>query len=170
MRWLVRTLGWAQVGLGVLIALYPFLSVWRVSGQVLDELPLIEETVTVDQTNRFGTAVFDGDFLLATRVYEERSVEDVERALAGKGFERTGFGEDLWWVKECCGEYDAVMVRVTAEEPGGTLANVTVFDSDIQASWFFFLFFGSIPLLPGLLLLSSQRSTSRPDDRELAAV
>lgn len=81
------------------------------------------------------------------------SVDEVESALAGKGFERSNIGQQLWWTKDCCGEYDAVMVDLSAGDAGNTVASVTVFDSDVQATWFVFLFFGAILLLPGLLLL-----------------
>lgn len=131
---------------GLLIALFPLISVWRVSGQVLDELPPISAAGVHDDRHRF--AIPDPDFVLATRTYEGLAAVDVEAALLGGGFESISAGTERWLSKDCCGEYDAVWVQVVDDGSGSAVATLTAADSDVQLSWPFFLVLG-LPLLLG---------------------
>ncbi len=148
---------WVVVGatitsVGVLIALFPVFSVWRLSDQVLDQLPPIAAE-SADEEFRFSLR--DPDFVLATRTYEAMTEADIEAELRAGGFDTTRIGGEQVFSKECCGEYDAVWVRIAATEPNSTTATLTVADSDVQAVWQIFLFLG-IPI--GLLGLFTMLS------------
>ncbi len=156
--------------LGATIALFPFLSVWRVSGQVLDELPEIAEfpvtempdTEIKDDRNRLG-AIFDDDFVLASRTYRTATPDTIRDALISSGFEVHGIGQGQWLVKPCCGEYDGVLVQI---EPGGdqsAVALLSAVDSDIQSSWPIFIVLGLLLLIPGWLLVS-RIAASEPNE------
>ena len=131
------------LGLGVLIALFPFISVWRLSGQVLEELPQVLESETTDQRHRFG-AMFDDDFVLATRTYRDTTADVVPNALRSDGFEPAFLGDRRWSAKACCGDYDAVFVDVQERDPGSVIAVLTVADSDFQVSWPIFALLGVV--------------------------
>lgn len=85
---IARSAGTLLCVLGLLLALFPFISVWRLSGEVLDELPSIPGSATTDDRNRLG-AIFDDDFTLATRTYADVTVDQVREALADRAFEPT---------------------------------------------------------------------------------
>lgn len=126
---------------------WPFVSVWRISGQVLDELPPIEGTSIDDR--RGVSALWDGDFTLATRTYLDADPDQVRRGFAG--FQSTSVGTIPYLAKECCGEWDAVFVSLAeGPGPGSTVATVTVFDSDIQATYPFLVMFGLFLAVIGL--------------------
>lgn len=138
---IVGALGLVLLGLGLLIALFPFISVWRVSGQVLDELPEISGSESTDQRHRFG-AMFDGDFVLATRTYRQTTVDVVRDALARDGFEPGSMAGRRGLTRPCCGDYDAVWVDVQDRDPGSVVAVLTVADGDVQVSCPIFALFG----------------------------
>ena len=120
-------------GVGLLLTLFPFVSVVWVTGEALDRLPEIEASEI--ETDRNWTAMFSDGFVLATRSYSGVSGEAFADALVLDGFElATASGEQLW-SKDCCGEYDAVRVRVEASGDGQTVAAVSVYDEDVQATW-----------------------------------
>ena len=141
------------LGLGVLIALFPFISVWRVSGQVLEELPQVLESETTDQRNRFG-AMFDDDFVLATRTYRDTTADVVLDALRSDGFESAFLRDRRWSAKACCGDYDAVFVDVQERDSGSAVAVLTVADSDVQVAWPIFASLGIPMAIAGSVLAS----------------
>lgn len=153
-----RPLGMVLCILGAAIALVPFLSVWRVSGQVLDELPEIPATEISDDRSRFG-ALFEDEFVLATRTYRTTTPNVVRDALISSGFDVHGFGEGEWLIKPCCGEYDGVWVQIEAADGQSVVAVLSATDSDIQISWPILLVLGLLLLIPGCLLVS--RSATR---------
>lgn len=159
----VGALGLVLLGLGLLIALFPFISVWRVSGQVLDELPEISGSESTDQRHRFR-AMFDDDFVLATRTYRDTTVDSVLDALARDGFKTQGIAGRRWLTRPCCGEYDAVGVDVQETDRVSVVAILTVADSDFQVSWPFFAFFG-IALASAGSVMTFGRSVGRRHTR-----
>lgn len=148
-----RPLGVLLCMLGATIALVPIVSVLRVSGQVLDELPEIPAAEIRDDRNRLG-ALFDDDFVLASRTYQPATPRAVRDALVSGGFEVHGFGERQWLVKPCCGEYDGVWVQIEPAADRSVVALLSVADSDIQSSWPIFIVLGLLLLAPGSLLVS----------------
>jgi hypothetical protein len=131
---------------GLVIALFPWISAWRVSGRVLDELPMVSAAGIHDDRHRL--AIPDPDFVLATRTYEGLAADEVEAALLSGGFQSISAGTERWLSKNCCGEYDAVWVQVRDVHSGSATATLTVADSDVQLAWPFFLVFG-LPMTLG---------------------
>lgn len=155
----MSVMGLSFVAVGLFIALAPFISVSRLSGESLDLLPRVAAAEVRDDA-RGGIAMFDSDeFLLATRTYEATAIEDVETALRESGFRNTrghpttskrGFGIT------CCGDYDQLIVFL--ETVGDdTVATTTARDTDITVAWFIFTFLGGASIFVGLLLLAAAR-------------
>ncbi len=140
--------GLAIASTGLLVALFPMISIWRVSSEVLDELPEIPASSIEDDHRRF--AIADPEFVLATRSYQGTSSDDVERALLANGFAPTSGRDGRWLYKDCCGEYDAVWVRVNKSGAESSVAVLTAADSDLQTSWPFFAFTGLLVTLTAL--------------------
>jgi len=153
-----RVLGLTLAAAGLCLMVFPFVSVWRVTGQALDQLP---PTSAVDiETDRNLTAMFSDDFTLATRSFDGISSLDFSEQLASAGYESFRTLDGALWTKTCCGEYDEVQVRVNELDDGRTEAIVSVFDNDIQASW---------PLLSGiglLLVLIGITAATRTDQND----
>ncbi len=133
MRRVVGLLGLMVAGAGLLIALFPLISVWRMSGSVLAELPDVQGPSISTDRNRL--ALFDGDFVLATRTYEGFSGPDLKEVLLSEGFGILNARGGVWLSKPCCGDYDAVWARIDEVGPDTGLAVVTVADSDVQVAW-----------------------------------
>lgn len=162
----LRFVGSLLIGFGVLVALFPFISTARVSSVILSELPDTVSGSSADDEDQYGSAIFDEDFVLATRTYETATTEEVEQALVAAGYQRVGSGDDVVWSKDCCGEWDAARVTVTENNGGRTVATMSVYDTDIQISWPFISAVGLIPGFAGLILVARnpRRSGSRPVD------
>jgi hypothetical protein len=131
---------------GLLLTLFPVISVWQLSGQVLGELPPISALDASDDHRRL--AISDREFILAVRTYEDAEAATITSALLADGFQPIGVGTQRWLSKDCCGSYDAVWVRVEDTGSGSAIATVTVADSDVQLSWPFFAIVG-LPLMLG---------------------
>ena len=76
--------GGTQAVIGLLIALFPIVSVARLPGQVLHELPIIADAEATDTQKRLG-ALFDDDFVLATRTYTGTDAEPIRSTLIAAG-------------------------------------------------------------------------------------
>lgn len=139
-------------GLGLLVALFPVVSVWRVSGHVIDQLP---ETAAETEDDRHRLAIFDPAFVLATRTYVATATQDVEDALGKAGFQDVRAAGERYLSKDCCGEYDAVWVLVDEGPDGATVAQLTVADADIQLSWPYFLIFGLTGTVIGAVMATA---------------
>lgn len=156
----LRVVGLLLIGLGVCIALFPFISTARISSVILDELPDTVSGSSADDVNQYGAPIFDDNFVLATRTYETATVEEVEQALASAGYQRTNLGENLVWSRECCGEWDGATVKVTQGSTGRAVATVSVVDTDVQSLWLVFPIIGLFPFLGGLILRLRNRRRS----------
>ena len=128
----VKVAGTLLVAIGLMAVVLPFVSVWRVTGEVFAELPPIAGSST-DERN--GLALLDQDFVLGTRTYEDATVADVETALRDDGFEAFVLDGDTWFAKPCCGTYDAVWVRVSEVDDTTVAASVSAADGDVTATW-----------------------------------
>ena len=149
---------------GVGISVYPFVSVWRLQQQVLDEVPLPNGTAPIIE-GKPDRVLFDDDFVLAFRGVGA-SVVDVERTLLDAGFEATSIELEgsPTFARECCGSYDAVLVSVFEGRDGVTGLRYSVTDSDIVATWYFITGFGLLIALAGVVTAVSSRvpkSTAR---------
>ena len=153
----VSRIGWVLIGIGLLVGLVPFLSVWRTSGLALGQLPDITATEISDQ-QRWAGAVFDDDYVLATRTYSGVTVESVQAALIEGGFEPMAAGR---FTKPCCGESDAVWVTVNGVRDESVVAIVTVADSDWRAAWKVFAVVSLLMVVAGLG--NVLRGDKRPD-------
>ena len=150
------TAGLAFAGFGLFVLIAPYVSVSRLSNQSLAELP---EISGAEVDARGALAIFDSDdFVLATRIYESTSEEDVSAALLDAGFgiaygttpSQNGFGLD------CCGDYDQLIVHL--ETVGAdTVATTTARDTDVTIAWGLFLFLGLFSLIVGLCLITAGR-------------
>lgn len=165
-------IGAAALGLGLLIGLFPMISVWRLSGDVLGQLPELAAAEVNDDRHRF--AVADSDFVLATRTYQGATPTEVDAALDEAGFESTSARGELYLFKPCCGAYDAVWAQVSNAGDGATEVSLTVADSDIQTTWVLFAVFGSLLVLFGIIvlkgsLLRSTRLKSRSESSSEAS-
>ena len=160
-RQLRTIIGLVFTVLGMLIALFPVISVWRVSGQVLTQLP--ELTADVDD-DRHRFAIPDPDFVLATRTYHDMSESELEAALVEAGFESTSAGGKRYLSKECCGEYDAVLVQIEEGPEDVAVATLTAADADVQLSWLFFAILGLPVMVAGAVgvLTGLRRPTGQP--------
>ncbi|MEL7209996.1 MAG: hypothetical protein AAGK32_17485 [Actinomycetota bacterium] len=156
----MTTIGVVIAGLGLFIALFPVVSVWRVSGQVLAQLPELSAEVDDD---RHRLAIWDSDFVLATRTYHDITADDLEAAFFQNGFGSASAGGERWLSKECCGEYDAVWVQIEDRAEGGAVATVTAADSDVTLSWSFFAIVGLVLILSGAV--AARAGVRRPADR-----
>ena len=155
MRRLTAVLGSVMVTAGMLVALYPVISVWNLSGEVLEHLPAADALTYQDDRNRL--AISDPAFILATRSYEGVSVDQLEAALIDDGFERTAMGGERWFIKTCCGSFDAVQVRIDGVGDGSTLATVTLVDGDVQLAWPVIAFFGLVVVIGGVAAVIAGR-------------
>ncbi len=144
---------------GVVLALWPVLSVWRVSGQVLDELPPIDGVETTDDRSPLS-ALTDPEFRLATRTYRGAEPETVESALLAAGFTRSGPAGQL--SRDCCGEYDAVWVDVTDGSDALVIAELTTADADVQVAGPIFALLGLCVIAIGIGL-AMMGPRARPD-------
>lgn len=152
-----RVIGVLLLAVGVVIMLYPLVSVRRISHRSLNELPRIED-VAVNDVSKDVFALLDEDFTLATRTYQGTDLETVEAALFAAGFDvlhgttpsQNGFS------LECCGEYDAIWVHLF-EVDSGVVASTTAADSDIQLAWPISLFIGLFAAAAGALLVRYPR-------------
>jgi hypothetical protein len=139
------------------IVLSPFISVWRVGGEMLDELPDLDGFEHSD--DRVGwSAMFDADFVLARRTFIGVDDRAVAEALVANGFESMGLAG---YSRECCGDYDAVWADVQNSGTDRVVVELTAADSDWQFSWPLFSGFGSLMGLVGFGVLLTGRSTPR---------
>jgi hypothetical protein len=137
---------------GAVIALYPFLSVWQVAGQALEELPEVQGVESSDTSHGVG-ALLDSSFVLATRSYSNTTQREVQSALTSSGFEAANINGSLTYARECCGEYDAIWVSVAdADEDGVVVATATAADGDIQITAVFFVLFGLALFVAGAVI------------------
>jgi hypothetical protein len=136
---------------GLLVALSPFISVWRAGGQMLGEIPDLEGIDHRDE--RTGpSAMFDDDFILARRTFIDVDDQAVAEALVADGFEPLGMVD---YSKECCGAYDAVWADVLVSDAEGTVVELTAADSDWQLAWPLYSGAGSLVALIGIGVLVS---------------
>ncbi len=154
-RPVLALLGFVLCALGLLLAAFPIVSTWWVSGDALAELPEVVAADAEVEDTRHRLALADPDFLLAERRYTGVTAADVEAALRADGFE--GFAgptpsAGLSLSKECCGEYDAVWITVVDTDAGAT-AEITVADADIQAVAPTMIAVGSLLAVVGVVLL-----------------
>lgn len=149
------------------MATFPIVSVWRVSGEVLRQLPEVAAATDVDDT-RHRLALADPDFVLAERRYDGVTADEVEAALRADGFGGIAGprpSEGVTWSKDCCGEYDAVWVTVVDAAEGAT-AVVSVVDADVRATAPTIIALGSLLAVVGaVLLIGGARPGSRPAER-----
>lgn len=147
---------------GFLLMLVAPVSVWRVSGEVLDELPAIDGVESSDTRHRVS-ALRDPLFIVARRTWTGTTVDEVERALLDDGFETWTAGRRSALAKSCCGDYDAVVVDlVDGSEPGQVEARLTTADGDVQGAVVIFILLGLALAVPGLSLLVTARSSTEP--------
>ena len=143
---------------GVCIALFPFVSVWQVAAQVLDELPHLPGVESSDTSHEIGALVND-EFVLATRTYPETTREELHDALIGSGFDVTSINGTRHYVEECCGEYDAVLVTVNERNLDDVIVvSATAADQDIQSAAPLFGLFGLAVFLAGITIAVHGRS------------
>ena len=155
---------------GAFVALYPFVSVWRVAGQALDELPEISEVESSGRSHGLG-ALYDSEFVLATRSYSEVTPQSVREALASNGFEATVVNGSERYAKECCGDYDALWVEISStDQAGEVLASATAADADIQTTIGLLVLFGLLLFVSGvaIAIANFSPSISTEADRNLA--
>ena len=159
--------GSALALVGLAIAIFPLVSVWRVSGQLLDELPVVDGVDSVD-SRRHVSALTDPKFILAERMYETATVEEVREALEAGGYQRIAHEDEIWFGRECCGTYDAVWVSITEApgRPGNVTALVTTADKDVRTASQLFAALGLLLLLPGVAVTASNLNrTNRQEPR-----
>lgn len=164
MRRLRPAAGSAVLLVGMLIALGPFISVWRAGGEVLGELPDLDGVDHRDE--RVGwSAMFDEEFVLARRIFIDVDVDDgaVTEALIADGFEPLAVGG---YSKECCGGYDAVWAKIQVNGADQVVVELTAADSDWRLTWPIITGFGLLLAAVGLGVLL----TSRSSPRQLTAV
>lgn len=155
MKGVRASIGAAVFVVGLLIALGPFISVWRVGGQALGELPDLEGVDHSDQ--RVGpSAMFDDEFVVARRTYSRVDRHVVSGALVASGFDGLS--------KACCGHYDGILADVQSLGADGVLVELTAADSDWQSTWPLFSGFGSLVGVVGLGVLLTGRSTETSAD------
>ncbi|MEM9133465.1 MAG: hypothetical protein AAF962_13560 [Actinomycetota bacterium] len=168
--------GLVLCAVGLVVASFPIVSAWRVSGEVLDELPEVPAATTVEDT-RHRLALAHPDFLLAERRYRGVTVDEVEAALRADGFSgiagpTPAAGTIL--SKDCCGEYDAVWVTVVDDGAGATTgvrAEVTVADTDIQAVAPTVIALGALVAVIGaVLMIGGARPAARLANDDAAAI
>lgn len=130
-----RVVATVVIAVGLWLAVLPFVSVWSSTSEALDVLPSIGADEPVD--DRKWDAMFSPGFVVATRVYQGTELSSYRDALVADGFESALLAGEPWWMKECCGDYDYVQVGIDEPKSGGTLVTVSLYDSDVQATWFF---------------------------------
>ncbi len=152
-----KVAAWIVVFVGLAIAASPFISVARLQREVLAEVPLPAEATVVSE-ELFAGALFDGDFLLASRVVSAPA-DNVEAVLTDAGFEPNGraFTGDRSFSRACCGAYDAVMVSVGATDSATSTLVYTVADSDVVYTWVWFTALGVLVVAGGLNALRSAK-------------
>ncbi len=162
--------GSVLVALGLMALLFPFVSVWRLSGEVLDQLPQLEGVEPADSRHRIG-ALGDPEFVLARRVLTGVEGDRVQRALVADGFERTAIGGRPVLVKPCCGDYDAVEARIVDDpEAERVTIELSAVDGDIQSAVFVFVVVGLVLLVPGLGIIAAARPDRVPAGRRPSTV
>ena len=141
---------------GLSLALWPFLSVASLTGQVLAESPAVPG-VEVSEDRHWSSALWNEHFELATRTYPASVSVDEATVALGEEFEADGysssdalFGNGALW-KNCCGSYDAVLVKTIVND-GQVEQHFTVHDGDVQIVWGFFAATGAVLLLTGISL------------------
>ncbi|MCP3855735.1 MAG: hypothetical protein GY698_13515 [Actinomycetia bacterium] len=152
---------------GCTLALWPFVIVWWLSGQVLDELPVVPGAVIVsEEPNRLG--LFDEDFELATVTYRGTTLEAVRAVLRDSGFHSYSRGASIAMAREWSGsEYDGVTVDLSSSDSGEVVAQLSVVDTDIQAAWPFTAMFGALLVVLGTVPGARRRLPPEPaPDRE----
>lgn len=151
---------------GLVISLYPFVSIWQAGGRALGQLPEIDGRGFSDERNGLG-ALFDEDMTVARRTYSDISPDRVVERLAESGFQSNRGMDHHWYVKECCGSWDAVVVRAEPVDTGagtgsGTELIISMQDQDIQSSWPVLVLFGLPFVAAGSALVSVNRRRSKP--------
>lgn len=143
---------------GIAIAIYPFASVGLVSFTALNQLP--ETYVPASDDHRF--AMFDDEFIVATRTYEFDDQSSYQAILSEWGFTRF---DSRWRAKECCGAWDAVLVRTTVLPDGRLRADLTMYDTDVQSTWWAITLLGLMTVAGGRTLRSrrSQLGADSPN-------
>lgn len=167
-----RVLAIALIVAGLALAASPFVGTWRLGGEVLDQLP---ESPSAADT-RPALALFDDEFVLASRTYVDTTPAEVDASLRAAGFdEQYRRGGESWLWRTCCGEYDAALARVDEGADGQVEVALTVFDDDVQFAWWMLSLAGLVLVAIGLFLVLSGRqppaaktATDRP--REKASV
>ena len=155
-------LGALLVITGFLLLLALPVSVWRVSGEVLDELPPVEGAEVGDTRHRVS-ALRDPLFIVARRTWTGTTVDEVRRVLLDDGFDTWTAGRRSALAKPCCGDYDAVVVDlVDGPEPGQVEARLTTADGDVQGAAVIFTLLGLALAVPGLGLLATARTPTEP--------
>ena len=158
-----RWVGAVVVGLGLIVALLPFVSAWRLGGEALAQLPEVPGHAASSESRGVG-ALFDDDFVVATRTYPGVDADTVRAAFTAAGFGSTSVAGARWLAAECCGDYDAVLVRL--EERGGSaVAIMTAADRDVQTVWPLLTAFGLIWVLGGATLATRSGRTTVSDER-----
>ena len=150
---------------GLLLILAAPVSVWRLTGEVLDELPDTPGIEYRDTRHRVG-ALSDPMFVVARRTWTDTSEAEIRQALLDGGFETSSIG----LAKPCCGDADAVVVLELIEGPevGRVEVRLTTADVDIQGAVVIFALLGLALAVPGLgLVVTSWDSlrASRADRR-----
>ncbi len=162
-----RLVGTAILLLGLVIAVYPAGSVWRVSGEAVAMAPDIEQLV---ERNTALFPLIDGDFILGTARYEGVSEAEVSQQLVAAGFDGRAFSEERgsWQTYECCGEFDALLARATDAGDGTVLVEFSALDTDVQALWWFFTLVGAGIAFIGAVLLKLPGQRTLPLEVEPA--
>ncbi len=153
----------ALIIIGCALMLWPFISVWRLSEDVLNELPEIPnaEVVFEDQN---PLALFDTEFELATRRYRGLTWTELREVLAGAGFEPYSQADEIGMTKPCCGAYDGVVALLRTTTEGDIETRLTVQDADIQITWPFFAALGAaVAASGGLAMLKARQHKSETD-------
>ncbi len=141
---------------GLAIGLFPLVSVWRVSGQVLQELPSLDGVESADTHHRVS-AFADPDFILARRVYENTTTGQIRQTLVDDGYQSFSLQGEVWYGKECCGDYDGVWVSIAEapDRPGATRLLLTTADGDNRTVAGLFGVLGLLLFIPGVAILAS---------------
>ncbi|MCP3882763.1 MAG: hypothetical protein GY701_30865 [Sulfitobacter sp.] len=143
------------------MALWPLVSVWRLSGQVLDELPVIPDAVIVSE-ERNSLGLFDEDFELAAVTYRGTTLESVRAVLRQAGFHSYSRGASIGMARECCAAYDGITVDMSTNDNGDVVAQLSVQDTDVQAMWPFTTTLGALTAILGAAAIAGRRQLPEP--------
>ena len=145
---------------GLWLATFPFVSVWRSTGTALDALPVLEGDQAADDRN--WDAMFSSGLVVANREHDRTDPDRYRKALVANGFESASLAGEVWWMKECCGDYGYVQAQVEESAAGGTAVTVALYDNDVQATWPIISGLGFLILLiaGGVYLQGSSRPSS----------